>query len=98
MSDNPQPLALVAESGPSQPSWARPLSAVGGPNALLVAGACVFALSLIYLLDVLTPPGTSLGAAAVLRRNLFIYGAGGIIIPFTGIKIIDLLITALGLA
>jgi signal transduction histidine kinase/putative methionine-R-sulfoxide reductase with GAF domain len=66
MSDNPQPLALVAESGPSQPSWARPLSAVRGPNALLVAGACVFALSLIYLLDVLTPPGTSLGAAAVL--------------------------------
>jgi K+-transporting ATPase ATPase B chain len=39
-----------------------------------------------------------LGAAAVLRRNLVIYGAGGVIIPFIGIKIIDMLITAAGLA
>ncbi|HMG35895.1 MAG TPA: potassium-transporting ATPase subunit KdpB [Blastocatellia bacterium] len=39
-----------------------------------------------------------LGAAAVLRRNLFIYGVGGIIIPFIGIKIIDVIITALHLA
>ena len=39
-----------------------------------------------------------LGAAAVLRRNLWIYGFGGIVIPFVGIKMIDLLITAIGLA
>ncbi len=39
-----------------------------------------------------------LGAAAVLRRNLLIYGLGGIIVPFIGIKLIDLMITALGLA
>jgi K+-transporting ATPase ATPase B chain len=39
-----------------------------------------------------------LGAAAVLRRNLWIYGFGGIIIPFIGIKIIDLIIVAVGLA
>jgi K+-transporting ATPase ATPase B chain len=39
-----------------------------------------------------------IGAAAVLRRNLLIYGFGGIVIPFVGIKIIDLLITAVGLA
>jgi K+-transporting ATPase ATPase B chain len=36
-----------------------------------------------------------LGAAAILRRNLFIYGLGGIIVPFIGIKIVDLLITVL---
>jgi len=36
------------------------------------------------------------GAAAVLRRNLLIYGLGGLIIPFIGIKLIDLIITALG--
>jgi len=35
-----------------------------------------------------------LGAAAILRRNLLIYGAGGIVIPFIGIKIIDVLINA----
>ena len=39
-----------------------------------------------------------MGAAAVLRRNLWIYGFGGIVIPFVGIKIIDLIITAIGLA
>jgi K+-transporting ATPase ATPase B chain len=39
-----------------------------------------------------------LGAAAVLRRNLVIYGVGGVIIPFIGIKIIDMIITAVGLA
>jgi K+-transporting ATPase ATPase B chain len=36
------------------------------------------------------------GAAAVLRRNLLIYGLGGFIIPFIGIKAIDLVITAMG--
>jgi len=38
------------------------------------------------------------GAAALLRRNLLIYGVGGIIIPFIGIKAIDVVITVLGLA
>ena len=38
------------------------------------------------------------GAAAILRRNLLIYGIGGIIIPFIGIKLIDLAVTAIGLA
>jgi K+-transporting ATPase ATPase B chain len=37
-----------------------------------------------------------MGAAAVLRRNLLIYGVGGIVAPFAGIKLIDLLIVALG--
>jgi K+-transporting ATPase ATPase B chain len=39
-----------------------------------------------------------LGAAALLRNNMLIYGAGGIIIPFVGIKLIDLLITHVGIA
>jgi K+-transporting ATPase ATPase B chain len=37
------------------------------------------------------------GAAAILRRNLFIYGLGGAIVPFIGIKIIDVVITAMGI-
>jgi K+-transporting ATPase ATPase B chain len=40
----------------------------------------------------------ALSAAALLRRNLLIYGLGGIIVPFIGIKAIDLIVTALGLA
>jgi potassium-transporting ATPase ATP-binding subunit len=39
-----------------------------------------------------------IGAAAILRRNLLIYGVGGIIVPFIGIKLIDLAVTAIGLA
>jgi K+-transporting ATPase ATPase B chain len=38
------------------------------------------------------------GAKVLLRRNLLIYGLGGIVAPFIGIKLIDLLLTALGLA
>ena len=38
------------------------------------------------------------GAAAILRRNLLVYGLGGIIIPFIGIKAIDVLVAALHLA
>jgi K+-transporting ATPase ATPase B chain len=40
----------------------------------------------------------SIGAAAVLERNLWIYGVGGIIVPFVGIKIIDLILVLSGLA
>jgi K+-transporting ATPase ATPase B chain len=36
-----------------------------------------------------------LGAKAILQRNLIIYGLGGIIIPFIGIKLIDLLVNVL---
>jgi len=39
-----------------------------------------------------------IGAARLLRRNLLIYGLGGLIAPFIGIKIIDLIVTSIGLA
>ncbi len=39
-----------------------------------------------------------MGASAVLRRFLWVYGVGGIIVPFVGIKLIDLLLVALGWA
>jgi K+-transporting ATPase ATPase B chain len=37
------------------------------------------------------------GAAVLLRRNLWIYGVGGVIVPFIGIKVIDMVITSVGL-
>jgi K+-transporting ATPase ATPase B chain len=39
----------------------------------------------------------AVGAEALLRRNLLIYGLGGIVVPFVGIKAIDLTVNALGL-
>jgi K+-transporting ATPase ATPase B chain len=38
------------------------------------------------------------GAASLLRRNLVVYGLGGLVVPFVGIKLIDLFVTAVGLA
>jgi K+-transporting ATPase ATPase B chain len=37
------------------------------------------------------------GATALLRRNIFVYGLGGLIVPFIGIKLIDLVVAALGI-
>jgi K+-transporting ATPase ATPase B chain len=39
-----------------------------------------------------------LGAGPLLRRNLLIYGLGGVLIPFPGIKLIDMFLTAAGWA
>jgi K+-transporting ATPase ATPase B chain len=38
----------------------------------------------------------AVGAAALLRRNLLVYGVGGLVTPFAGIKLIDLIVVALG--
>jgi K+-transporting ATPase ATPase B chain len=38
----------------------------------------------------------ALGAAAILRRNLLIYGLGGVVAPFIGIKLIDLVVAGMG--
>jgi len=66
-----------------------------------VLSAVIFNAVIIVALIPLALRGVKyrpLGAAALLRDNLFIYGVGGIIIPFVGIKLIDMLITRIGLA
>ncbi len=66
-----------------------------------ILSAVIFNALIIIALIPLALKGISykpLGAAAVLRRNLLIYGVGGIIVPFAGIKILDLLLVALRLA
>ena len=40
----------------------------------------------------------SRGAAALLRRNMLVYGAGGVVLPFVGIKLIDMLLVMTRLA
>jgi K+-transporting ATPase ATPase B chain len=59
-------------------------------NALVIVGLIPLALRGVSY--------KPLGAAAALRNNLVIYGLGGILIPFIGIKLIDFIIVALGLA
>jgi K+-transporting ATPase ATPase B chain len=64
-----------------------------------ILSAVIFNALIIVLLVPLALRGVkfrAMGAAAVLRRNLLIYGLGGLVAPFVGIKLIDLLIAALG--
>jgi len=64
-----------------------------------ILSAVIFNAIIIVLLIPLALRGVkfrTLQASAVLRRNLMIYGVGGIIAPFIGIKLIDLVISALG--
>ncbi len=59
-------------------------------NALIIVGLIPLALRGVKF--------RAMGAAAVLRRNLLVYGVGGLVAPFVGIKLIDVLITAMGVS
>jgi K+-transporting ATPase ATPase B chain len=66
-----------------------------------VLSAVIFNAVIIIALIPLALRGVKyrpMGAALLLRNNLLIYGVGGIIIPFIGIKLVDMLITSVGLA
>ena len=66
-----------------------------------ILSAVIFNALIIVALVPLALRGVSfkpIGAAALLRRNLLIYGLGGLVTPFIGIKLIDVILTALGLA
>lgn len=61
-----------------------------------ILSAVIFNAIIIPLLIPLALRGVAykpIGASALLRRNLFIYGLGGIIVPFIGIKLIDMLVS-----
>ena len=69
--------------------------------ASAILSAVIFNAVIIIALIPLALRGVKyrpMGAAALLRRNLWIYGVGGIIVPFIGIKLIDMLITRVGMA
>ena len=74
-------------------SLATPESAI--LSAVIFNALIIIALIPLALRGVRYAPAT---AAALLRRNLLIYGVGGLIVPFAGIKAIDIAITGLGLA
>ncbi|OHV77481.1 potassium-transporting ATPase subunit KdpB [Rhizobium sp. LCM 4573] len=66
-----------------------------------ILSAIIFNALIIVALIPLSLKGVkyrAIGAGALLSRNLAIYGLGGVIVPFVGIKVVDMAITALGLA
>lgn len=73
---------------------------LGSPSSAILS-AVIFNALIIVVLIPLALKGVkyrAIGAAALLRRNLLIYGLGGLVVPFVGIKVIDLLLVALGVA
>jgi K+-transporting ATPase ATPase B chain len=65
-----------------------------------ILSAIIFNALIIVALIPLALRGVAyrpMSAASLLKRNLFVYGFGGIVVPFIGIKLIDMLITAVGL-
>lgn len=73
---------------------------LASPSSAILSAVIFNALIIMFLIP-LALRGVKyqpLGAAVLLRRNLAIYGLGGLIAPFIGIKLIDLLIAAVGLA
>jgi K+-transporting ATPase ATPase B chain len=72
---------------------------LASPQSAILSAVIFNALIIIFLIP-LALKGVRyrpLGAAALLRRNLLIYGVGGVIVPFVGIKAIDLVLAAVGL-
>ncbi|MGE5624854.1 MAG: potassium-transporting ATPase subunit KdpB [Bacillota bacterium] len=70
------------------------------PNSAILSAVIFNALIIVALIP-LALKGVRyepIGAAAILRKNLWIYGVGGIIVPFIGIKLIDLLLVVMYLA
>lgn len=74
------------------------LMQLGSPQSAILS-AIIFNALIIVALVPLALRGVDLkgSAASLLRRNLLIYGVGGLLVPFIGIKVIDLVITGLGL-
>ena len=73
---------------------------LASPHSAILSAVIFNALIIVFLIPLALKGVTyrALGAAALLRQNLVVYGLGGILVPFIGIKAIDLLLVALGLA
>jgi K+-transporting ATPase ATPase B chain len=69
------------------------------PQSAILSAVIFNALIIIALIPLALKgvPYRAVGAAKLLRDNLLIYGVGGLIAPFIGIKLIDLLLVALHL-
>ena len=93
-------IALYAAKGALGPLWALNVMQLASPQSAVLSAVIFNALIIVALIP-LALRGVryrAVGATRILRRNLLIYGLGGIIAPFIGIKAIDLLVHLIGLA
>jgi K+-transporting ATPase ATPase B chain len=72
---------------------------LASPNSAIMSAVIFNALIIVFLIP-LALKGVryrAIGATALLRRNLLVYGLGGLLLPFIGIKLIDMLLAAFNL-
>jgi K+-transporting ATPase ATPase B chain len=89
---------LYATNGAAGPLAALNVMGLHSPESAILSAVIFNALVIIALIP-LALKGVGyrpLGAAALLQRNLLVYGLGGLVAPFVGIKLIDLLIVSIG--
>lgn len=75
------------------------LMGLASPQSAILSAVIFNALIIVALIP-LALKGVKyrpVGAAALLRRNLLVYGLGGLLLPFAGIKFIDVVVSALNL-
>jgi K+-transporting ATPase ATPase B chain len=91
---------LYAAPGTRGPLVRLDIMRLDSPESAILSAVIFNALIIVALIPLALRgiPYKPIGAAALLRRNLLIYGLGGVIAPFIGIKAIDLILTALHLA
>ena len=72
---------------------------LANPGSAILSAVIFNALIIVFLIPLALKgvPYRPLGAATLLRRNLALYGLGGILVPFVGIKLIDIVLAATGL-
>jgi K+-transporting ATPase ATPase B chain len=90
--------SLYAVGGGDGPLAALDIMRLASPQSAILS-ATIFNAIIIILLVPLALRGVGyrpMSASAILSRNLLIYGAGGLVAPFIGIKLIDILLTTLG--
>jgi potassium-transporting ATPase ATP-binding subunit len=92
-------VSLFAANSLNGPLSALNIMKLASPQSAILSAVIFNALTIIALIP-LALKGIKYrpeGAAAVLKRNILIYGGGGLVIPFIGIKLIDMLVTTLNL-
>jgi len=91
---------LYAISGQAGPLAVLNVMGLSSPQSAILSAVIFNALIIVALIP-LALRGVryrSLGASELLRRNMLVYGLGGVVVPFIGIKIIDVIIVGLGWA
>jgi K+-transporting ATPase ATPase B chain len=93
-------VGLLAAQGADGPLAVLNIMGLHSPESAILSAVIFNALVIVALIPLALKgvPYKAQGAAAVLRRNLLLYGVGGVVAPFIGIKIIDLALVGLGLA